>query len=61
MSGEIFRIRIEAQMAATMTRAQVRGAWEAAVLEQGAQVVPGGVTVYVLPSGAVVAAGRAIR
>lgn len=61
MPGEVFRIRIEPRMAATMTRQQMRGAWEAAVLELKAEVVPGGVTVQVLPSGAVTVAGRAIR
>jgi hypothetical protein len=59
--SEIFRIRIKPEMAMLMTRQQLRGAWEAAVLEQGATVVPGGVTVRVLPSGGAVVAGRAER
>lgn len=61
MITQIFTIYLSAQMAAAMDRPAMRGAWEAAVLEQGAQVVPGGVTVRVMPSGRVVVSGRASR
>lgn len=59
--SEIFRIYLDAEMAAFMDRAAMRGAWEAAVIEQGAAVIQGGVTVRQLPSGRVTVAGRAER
>jgi hypothetical protein len=59
--SEIFRIRIEAPMAVFMDRKALKGAWEAAVLEQGGQIIPGGVTVRHLPSGAATVAGLAER
>ena len=59
--SEIFRIYLEPLLAAAMTREQKRGAWEAAVLQQGATIVAGGVTVSRLPSGRVMVAGRAER
>lgn len=57
----VFRIYLRPALAGLMTRQQMRGAWESAVISQGWSVAPGGVTVRVLPSGAATVVGRATR
>lgn len=43
-SSQIFTIYIKADLGAAMDRDAMRGMWEAAVLEAGGTVVPGGVS-----------------